>query len=312
MYRAICCSAGGFCLFKKNVLKYSYSLTTLTTDTNTMAKQILYYAVAVVMLIAITACSDNSSGTEEAEPPAIPNLEYAQPDVSYFTGFDFLAATDKTNILSESTSFAEAQNIILSFSSFSTFGQGYTDFIRNSDDATFNDGVWEWRYEFSFQGITSSIRLTAEEEGPVINWEVFNTLEGAGLEPEELNVMSGFTRNDGLQGEWTFNSLFGDSETPFMVSEWTAESETERQLNTVIYDEFSGNTEEIYAEIDFSQSGSEYLMNTEFADNTEFPDTEIFWNTASDIGYIIQNGEKRCWQGRGQNATNISCSEVGL
>lgn len=275
-------------------------------------KHFIAHVLTIFLAVGLVACSDNGSGTEAPEPPAIPELEYAQPDVSYFGGFGFPATNQETEVGSEPNNFAAAQALVLGFSSFSMIGQLYTDLLSNTEDATFNDGVWEWVYEYDFEEISSRVRLTAEEADGAVNWEVFSSVEGAGVDLDEKNVMSGSTRNDGLQGEWTFNSFFEESETPLLSSEWTAESDTERQLHTVIYGDIFTVTGEFITEIDFIQSGSEFLMNIDFPESEESIDTEIFWNIDANIGYILTNGEKKCWQGRGQEAVDVLCSDVGL
>lgn len=267
------------------------------------------FSLLVLMILTVTliSCSDSGTDSNESEPPSLPNLAaYSQVNTSYFTSTGSAANPTVAN----SVNFATAQSLVLGFSSLSMIGQVYTGFLSNaqSSNASFNNGIWEWDYSYNYGGNSASVRLTAEELSTAVDWDVFISLNSAQLNFEDYNVMSGTTQNDGLQGDWTFNAFQeGATGTAVLESEWTAESETDRQLSLEIFD--NGTTA---ASINFNQAGDEYTMAVDFTDESA-TDTEIYWNTDADIGYIDRDGEDRkCWQGSGQNAADVACSEVGL
>lgn len=268
--------------------------------------KLLQYTLIILLAIGFIACSDNGSGTDEGEPPSLPNLaEYSQPDVSYFGGFG-----TKVSTISASPNFQLAQGLVLGFSSFTSIGQIYTGFFEGAlgENASFNDGVWEWSYSYSFGGSSSEVRLTAEETSTTVNWDLFISFSGDGLDFNNYNLMSGTTQNDGLQGGWTFNTfLDGSTGIPFLQSNWLVTGDNEQTNEVVIFDD-EGTAQ---VNIDFEENGSEFLLEIDFTDESE-SDAEIFWNTDSEIGYVQQVDERTCWQGRGQNAVDVSCSDIGL
>lgn len=273
-----------------------------------MKTRILFtYGMLMLLTVTLISCSDSGTDASEPEPPSLPNLSaYAQVETDYFQNMGSEASPAVTN----SINYATAQSLVLGFSSLSMIGQVYTGFLSSaqSSNAEFNNGIWEWDYSYNYGGNSASVRLTAEEQNTAVDWDVFITLSSPELNFEDYNVMSGTTQNDGLQGQWTFNAFQeGGTETALLESEWTAESETERQLSVDIFD--NGTTT---ASINYDQAGDEYTMMIDFTDEST-SDTEIYWDTNADVGYIDRDGEdKKCWQGSGQNAADVACSEVGL
>lgn len=270
-------------------------------------KNLFSFTILTLLAVNLIACSDSSTDSEEMEPPTPPDLStYSQVNTSYFQD----ASSEAAPTVSNSTNYVTAQSLVLGFSSLSMIGQVYTGFLSNAQtsNATFENGVWEWEYSYNYGGSSASVRLIAEEQSTAVNWDVFITLNSPQFNFSDYNMMSGSTQNDGMQGQWTFNTFQeGATGTALLKSEWTAESETDRQLVVDIFD--NGTTT---ASINFERSGNEYLMTIDFADAST-PDTEIFWNSNTDIGYIDQEGqERKCWQGHGQSATDVACSEVGL
>ena len=246
---------------------------------NTIFK-LIAFATAILFL---TACGGDS-GTDaiEEDAPSLPNLEYSQPDISYFQN-----AKLKTKV--NSPNYNLAQSIVIGLSGISSTGQVYSAFLESapSNESSFNDGVWEWSYNYSYGGLSSSMRLTAEESGSQILWALYWSFDdGAGNAIEEYMVMEGTTSNEGLEGEWFFNSLDPDTNTPFTIfkSSWMVSGETEKEILLELFEE--GNPDGTIT-VDYDQNGNDFLMNANFPDDTE-SNYEIFWNPEAGFGYIQQ------------------------
>jgi len=262
-----------------------------------------FLAIAIITF-TFTACGDNSTGTTEEEPPALPNLEYSQPDVSYF---------ENTNapMKSVSNNFLAAKNTVLSFSSLSSIGQLYGNILETAPEgeASFSDGVWEWTYSYSFEGASSEMRITAEESGNSISWAVYLSYSDGQVTIENYKLMEGTTQNDGLTGNWTFNSFETDSSTPvpFLTSNWVTDGESESEITIEILGEGSNGG----VTISFDKAGAEFLMlvNSESAGGENI---EIGWNTDTNLGYIQQGSEgPLCWDSSNNTVVDITCSMPG-
>lgn len=260
------------------------------------------YVLLIGLMIGFMAC-DNSSGPDGpdvGEAPAIPNLENAQPDVSYFE------TTNKENTTTASSvAFSTAQSMVMGFSMLSSMAQVYQPFLQNAGgaEATFNNGVWEWGYTATHMGTEATIRLTAEEESSGIFWDMFLTVDSPDMSFEDYNMISGFVNNDGTEGYWNLNTIFNDtgSEQRLLESEWEVISDDESTLEITIYNE-EGVAD---GTVNYSKSVPVHEMTI----NTS---TAIYWDTEEEIGYVSEEGEKMCWEGRGTTASDVECSEVGL
>ncbi len=270
---------------------------------NTVIKLIAF----VVLILFISACGDNGTEATEGETPSLPNLEYSQPDISYFQN-----AKIKTK--ENSTNYNLAQSIVLGLSGLISIGQIYSGFLESapSNESSFSDGVWEWSYSYSYGGLNSSMRLTAEESGSQISWALYWSFDdGQGNSIEDYMVMEGTTRNDGLEGEWFFNSLNPDTNTPFTIlhSSWMTDGETEKEILIELFEE--GNPDGTIT-VNYDQNGNDFLMNASFPDDSE-SNYEIFWNPEAEFGYIQQGTEEAlCWDSSSSEVVNIDCSELPI
>lgn len=265
--------------------------------------------VLLVLTVGLSGCGDGDSGTNATEdsPPAIPNVEYSQPDISYFQNTSPKAKSASPN-------FMAAQSIVLGFSGLSNIGQIYSGFIESApeNEASFNNGVWEWTYSYSHGGASYEMKLTAEESGGSVSWALYWSFDdGQGNSLEDYNLMNGTTQNDGLSGEWTYNSLNPDTNTPVpvLISSWMTDGESEHSIEVQLFDEGSTAAEVV---LDYDQDGNDFLMTISYASSSE-SDIEIYWNPESGLGYIQEGtGERMCWDSSSASVEDVSCSEVGL
>lgn len=195
----------------------------------------LFSAILLMSLFFWTSCgSDDPVSGMEGNPPALPQFQEIEPDLSYFMNNNpKIQATDN---------FYEGKSYALGLAMFGQFSQIYGSFFSSAsaNGAKFNDGVWTWTYSYEFEGQSVSIELTARELVDSIQWEMnwsFN--DGQGNSFENYTMVEGNTAKDGSSGNWTFNSLNPDTNTeePFMVSEWVRSGDDQYELITTIYDD---------------------------------------------------------------------------
>jgi len=265
--------------------------------------QYLKYVFLVGLMVGLMACGDSTGpdGPDVGEAPAIPSLENAQPDVSYFQTTN----QENTATTASSVAFSSAQSMVMGFSMLSSMSQIYQPFFQDAQgvEATFNNGVWEWSYTATHMGTEATIRLTAEEESNGIFWDMFLTVDSPEISFEDYNMISGFVNNNGNEGFWNLNTIFNDtgSEQLLLESVWEVISDDESTLDMTIYNE--------QGEADGTVTYSKNVPVHEMVINSS---TVIYWNTEDEIGYISDDGEKMCWEGRGTTASDVECSEVGL
>lgn len=272
-----------------------------------MDRKYLHTVLALVLLnLGIAGCGDNSTGTTDEEPPSLPNLEYSQPDVSYFEN-----TTVKAKSASES--FFTAQNTVLGYSSLSSIGFLYGNILESAPegDASFNEGVWEWTYSYSFEGASSEMRVTAQESGNSISWAVYISYSDGEVSIENYKLMEGTTQNDGLAGTWTFNTFDDQSDTPipFLTSSWVTDGESESEITIEILDDNSGSNGNVT--ISFDKVGAEFLMLVTM-EEAGSENIEIGWNTDTKLGYIQQgSNEPLCWDSSNNTVVDVECEIPG-
>ena len=260
-------------------------------------KRISYILTAAFLAIGLIGCGSDSGGNG-GNAPAIPttSVENSQPDVSYFQN-----APKTSSQNAPSDNFNSARNNVLGSGSLAQIGAIYFPFFQQASgaNASFNNGVWEWEYGFSFEGSSVSFRLTAEEVSNGFEWNMYysaNTPEGSF---ENYNVISGFVSSDESMGEWTFNALTEPgTEIPIIRSVWEAISDTDRDIDLTIYND-QGQTDDT---INYVQDGDIHTM-------TIGSNTTVYWDVSNHQGYIqVGAAQKMCWS----NGQDVDCASIGL
>lgn len=269
-------------------------------------KKINYTFLIAILFVGLTGCGDNSTGPEEENnPPQIPDLtEVAQPDISLFEENN--PQGQKANgvqvLDSHYSNFTNARFKAIFGTFFASFGQLYMGFLNPAydDSPDFRNGQWEWTYNYSAQGQSISIQFTAKDLGSSVHWNMFLTYDDGQGGGYNYKVMEGTTNNDGSKGSWTFNAYEedGTTERPLAKTEWDTISDSERTINTELYND-DGTLDTTF---DYEQNGVEHTMIFEDAGSSDV-DT-VFWNTNTKTGYVIEDGEKMCWD---ENFQNIAC-----
>lgn len=253
-----------------------------------------------IVIFGLTACGDNSTGATEEEAPTLPNLEYSQPDVSYFENTTVKAKSASQN-------FSTAKSTVLSFSSISSIGLLYGNILESAPqgEGSLNNGTWEWTYSYNYQGASSEMRVTAQETGNSISWEVYWSYSDNEVTIEDYKLMEGSTQNDGLMGNWTFNSFETESNTPipFLTSNWVTDGESESEITIEILDNSSGDIT-----ISYDKVSTDFLMQVT-GEGTGGDTIEIGWNTETNLGYIQMGSDAPlCWDSSNNTVVDISCS----
>ena len=272
-------------------------------------RKLLPYTLIVFLALGFVACSDSGSDSGgEDQPPDIPALTAnSQPDISFFQNNNPTKAGLKGATNATVQNFNTAKGTVLGGAAFLSISQAYTGFITPAaqEEADFVNGQWVWEYSFAQGGQSASIRTTARPQGNGFEWSVFvSSDDGEGNVFENFKIMEGTASNDGAQGNWTF-FFFADEDQsnsmPFLTSSWTVVSETESSIELEIFDEGGETT----ATITYQENGAENMMNINLSD--EEGAVEVFWNTDTNVGYVVQDGERVCWDGSFQD---VSCSAV--
>lgn len=259
-------------------------------------QRISYLLLIVILFVGMIGCGDDSTGPDVGEPPETPNLEQAQPDVSFFEENN--PQKGNTTELSSTNNYTQAQSIVLWNSMLFSFGQSYGALFSEVDreEADYDDGVWEWSYNYNYGGITADYRTIAEELSNAVRWATYWSFDdGQGNGFEDYKIFEGTISDDESSGDWTFNAMDPelDEEVPFITSTWTITSETEKELTLEMFgDSIDDEAAEETATVHFVQDGADFTMDFDFADGDDYL---VTWNTDTNIGSITYNGETSCW-----------------
>lgn len=269
-------------------------------------KKLSYISIMLLFTILFSGCSDDSTGpeTDPGQAPEIPDLTVvAQPDITFFENNNPQGQKNKQILDDHYSNYSTARFKAIFGTFFASLGQIYMGYLNPAynESAEYKDGQWEWSYNYSAEGQSVSMRFTAQDQGNLRQWAMLISFDdGQGGGYDNYKVMEGSTSNDGAEGNWSFYALDQDNSSEVLAAStgWNVTSDTERNLTTEIYDEGSLSTT-----FNYEQDGVEHTM---FFDEAGSSDTEeVFWNTDTKTGYVIENGTKSCWD---ENLENIACS----
>lgn len=254
--------------------------------------------------LGFLGCS-SSTGPDHGDPPSLPKLqnEKAKPDFSYFQQNN--PKVSGTTMSGEYSNYYLAQTSALSVSTFFSLADMYTGFMSSasSQDAKYNDGVWEWKYSYNYQGQSIEIRLTSKNVTDGYKWAMYWSYDtGTGVSFDNYKVLEGTSSQDGSNGDWTFNSLTPETNETIavLVSQWNVTSDTKRTMSLKVYDD----TGSLSGTIVYEQDGSANTITFNSTDSGGSSIT-IFWDTDTQTGYFMEDGNKNCWD---SNFANTPCS----
>ncbi|HEX6981766.1 MAG TPA: hypothetical protein VF181_03300 [Balneolaceae bacterium] len=247
-----------------------------------------------ILIISLAGCGDNSTGPEPevGTPPAFPELEKSQPDLSYF---------EKNPTSSENSNFLQAKTLVSQGSSFLFISSAYDGFIgaARDEDASFEGGVWYWNYSTQYQGTEAEMTLTAGELDDAIEWTLTTSFDNSqGNRIKDYRLFEGTITPDGNSGNWMFNVRTTESqeEIPAVITSWQITDETQKTITAEVY--FEG---ELFGIINFEKDLPEYTMTADLGSG----EVIIFWNAETNAGFIDGGAQRNCW---GVNFENVPCS----
>lgn len=249
-----------------------------------------------LVVFVMISCNDSIS-PEKKLPPEIPSLEFMKPDLEYFEV--------QPSFKSTAESYTRARTSIFLLEMITLMSDMYIDLLARADrnDAVFNDGEWIWNYSYTYQNISSSVKLTAVEEGNFYNWRLSLSYDaGEGIKIDDMEIIKGRTAKDGSEGNWAMSSLYGDSESPILTSDWIKHSDTHWE-SSVEY--LQG--EEVLISYHYLKEENENSLV--ILDHRSENLILIFWDTDTGTGYIQKVGDdtsRQCWD---SNFQDVECFE---
>ena len=249
--------------------------------------------VAMIMMVsAISLSCSNSTDSDNAEPPAIPDLDAFQPSLDFFNQQPTakLNAADPTNFLTGATYATIAGGL---FQAFSQLGLVYIELAENVEP-TLDGDTWVWSYSY---GSTAEGSVGFELRATVVNdnflWELFFSAEIPGeVSFTNEKFMEGTAASDGLTGSWSIFPFLEEDESAIATYEWNFTNESEGQAIVTFFD--SGIES---GTITYTVNGDDNTI--EYASGGET--FTIFWNETTNVGYYIYDGMRYCWDASLQN-----------
>jgi hypothetical protein len=264
---------------------------------NRPAKSIFNSSLSfLLVLFLFTSCSDSSTGVDDElmDPPMIPEAIPVEIGIDYFNNLP--EYSEKTEAAYEAAGYALLASFTLTGGT--AIGTGFLELAR-SEDAEFKNGIWEWAYSFQQGSESLSIRVTAKPVSSGYEWSVFlsGNFSGLGQSLDEFLFLFGTVNSDGTVGDW--NYFTPESQNPFMNYSWEITSATEYEAEYTVTDPDEGTV----FTISYKREGVENYI---FLTGDDFDSgIDIFWNTATRTGYIIEEGVKTCWD---SNFEETACS----
>lgn len=271
----------------------------------------LIFTLSLGLMFMVAACSDDSTSPDLDEPPSLPaDLTPAEVDLSYFENQNVPNDEDHSfyNSVEQAAYMGagafQAGGMFTVAHSFLTFAQ-FTGVQPELDGDT-----WIWTISISqdmfktVEGLGTlsqanndqiTIRIYATPRSNGVDWEIRFTgyLEGDDF-VDNFRLMTGFTSDDSMQGEWNI-FLPETGSTPMISYNWEKESETVFELYITAYD--NGNV----LTVDYERNGAENWLT--FSDGAQGVST--YWNTDTDSGWIEDETGLRCHY---ENFVNVGCS----
>ena len=269
----------------------------------------LFPIAAALLLIILTACSNDSTSPELTEPPALPTdltpvvIEtqyFAVQDISDEDQYSNFKKVQQTALFGSTILQSEgAISLLNSFLALAPLLNVKPELIDNSWVWTFNLSGFLKEADVIYQTSANppSVTITATPSGNNIEWEVkFTGLLGE-VNVQDFVFITGTTANDFSSGEWRFFDPEGITAAT-AVYNWQIENETTKNAQFVItsFGDFSDIS------IDYKRSGPEFSLNFEPSTGNY---ARIFWNIETHSGwYEDYQTSRMCYT----NFVNSECS----
>lgn len=252
---------------------------------NSISKALITLLAVLCTTFLIYGCSDDSStDVDLSDAPEVPEALPVEMNNSVFTNNSVNGESYTTfNEAGAITVTAEAQ-----VTGFSALGQSMFMFT-DSQEPTFDDGVWEWTFTFS-EGGGEEFRVvtTAEELSGGTEWNVSLSGNFEGESVDNFTFISGFYSNDNQTGNWQYFSP-ENPDIPVLEYAWNNVDQANSSFDAIIRDLDTGSE----STIDYIRDGDDNTLVYDGFDSSV--DVIIYWDLATGSGYIERDGNRRCW-----------------
>ncbi len=241
----------------------------------------IFAALSLFLLLAVTACKDDSTGSKD-DPPAIPPSSASM--VIDFSDFVQSSSLAKSSLMLSKQYWGRAAIIVLGWKIMLDGAMliPVAAFITavNQEPEKLDTGSWRWSYGFSRIGRSFSASLYGEINGNEIDWDMYISSEGIFT---DFNWFSGTSMLDGSGGVWTF-SFDPDSNHAFLQIDW--QHDADAGTGSIRYTDISGGEGNgSYIEYGLTNDvtyNAYYILN----DQPENNQIDIQWNTVTKAGRI--------------------------
>lgn len=264
---------------------------------------------AVILLISMgfmVSCSDDSTSPDLDDPPSLPSeLMPADVDLSYFQNQNIPDTEDHT-AFKQVESIAYMGGSIVQGAGMVGIATAFIEMAPLFNVEPEREGdKWVWNFDDiplggfkavnigngSTEGIpysnqeSISLKITASPTSGGIEWEIFFTGNlGEAGSVTDFRLMSGFTADDGSNGEWLFY-LPQSGNTPVYKYEYTF---TDNNTYTASYEvSFDGES----FRIDFERNAPENWISIQGGGYN----VTAYWNENNHSGWIEENGQRVCY-----------------
>lgn len=268
--------------------------------------------IILILAGALAACDSSTSSSADEDPPEPMEFSDIEMDIEIFqqgggTVPQFNTknmAAEVAQYLSEGTKNTDftpydfaglwalaAESI---FQSYAAFPNVY--FNENMwGDGQLEGDTWVWEFSQSVEGESITMRVTAEEVGNMVNWELRYSFSAPGEEDiDNALMLSAELQSDGTTGTWAIHD-FGEADadnTPAIEFEFMIEDDITTFLEMRVFDEVDGNFENLLYEVVDQTASLSFLLG-------DVPTTYIEWDRESWEGFVesddYNNGIRSCW-----------------
>ena len=262
------------------------------------------FLLSGIFLGLFAGCSDSPTSNEKDDIPLFPDFEQIQMDVSYFLQRPPFKVNEN-NALNDQAYSEAYTHAVTAANLVNIYGATGFAYIGLAELAQpqFSDNMWNWVYSYQTQGVFTEMKLTSRQANAGHDWNLYLTINITdGESINNLKIMQGFTSDDGSSGRWSLFPAFQESTTPIMEFDWNKKSDSEVDMLFKIFAEGSNSQVPIF-EINYKADSPDYVID--YINRESEWEKEIFWNTSTLTGFIIEDGTKNCWN---QNLETVACN----
>lgn len=249
-------------------------------------------ALALLMMILLSGCSDDDASPTAAGPSTAPTLPEAAQLTFDFSFFDAAEGLDKTAAGHANFINAYLRAVVLDASARLVLAAPVAAFAAavNTMPTPADDGSWVWIYTWDHAGQRVGVLLRGRPDGQVVHWELSLLAKS---DPTGVLWFSGTTTPVGHEGRWTFRDLETPDHPECGQINWGATSAGGRYLEFVSLDEHAYGDR-----LRFAEEPVESAITFQPGDGAD--ECFIRWD-ATRAGSLrvpdYNGGQEACWDG---------------